>query len=43
MEEGGVPQGAGMPVPRGDPKPAWLEAVKGAGEIDEVKSVTSRQ
>jgi hypothetical protein len=43
MEEGAVPQGAGMPVPRGDPKLAWLEAVKGTGEIEEVKSVTSRQ
>jgi len=41
MEEGAVPQGAGMPVPRGDPKLAWLEAVKGTGEIEEVQSVTS--
>ncbi len=32
-----------MPVPRGDPKLVWLEAVKGTGEIEEVKSATSRQ
>jgi len=31
MEDGAVPQGAGMPIPRGNLKLAWLEAVKGAG------------
>jgi len=43
MEEGAVPQGAGMPVPRGDPKLFELEAVEGTGQVEEVKTVTSRQ
>jgi hypothetical protein len=43
MEESAVPQSAGMPVPRGDPKLACLQALEGTGEIEEVKSVTSRQ
>ena len=43
MEEGALPQGAGMPIPRGDPKLACLEALEGTGEIEEAKSVSSRQ
>jgi len=43
MEEGAVPQGAGMPVPRGDPKLFELEAVEGTEQVEEVKTVTSRQ